>query len=198
MCPTQLKSAPDKAVRHAPYQRTVRAKQLYRRDKRRKSDRGAHMWPAEFKVERLTWLVALVATVLLPAVATADIAVSPGSDLEDLAAFGLIAPGVVTTAYLTQSLRAGKTSNARGCLGVGVGATLLAFGLNESTSVSPAVDLAGAVTFGLGLAHWALVRKDAESAQSPETDAGQTHVQPVLLGYGKGKSAIGIGVRGSF
>jgi len=70
---------------------------------------------------------------------------------EDLAGIALIASNAAVSIYLGTGLNSGKTSNARGLLGVGFGAASIVLGVSDNTSFSGGVAIAGAVSLTLGV-----------------------------------------------
>ncbi len=70
---------------------------------------------------------------------------------EDLAGVVLLTSNAMVSIYLGIGLKSGKKSNARGLLGVGLGAISIALGVTDNTSLSGGVAIAGAVSLTLGV-----------------------------------------------
>ena len=122
----------------------------------------------------------------------ADVSESADTSGEDLAGIALIASNAAVSIYLGTGLKSGKTSNARGLLGVGFGAVSIVLGVTDNTSFSSGVAIAGAVSLTLGVLNFVGDGPQQEENEQ-EFDLSQEFSVSPLIVKAKGEE-LGLGL----
>ncbi len=139
-----------------------------------------------------------VLAVLLPAFSHADVSEPKDTTAEDVAGAALIASNVAASFYLGADLKSGRTSTARGFLGVGLGTASVVLGIMEETSFSSFVGISGAVSLGLGIIHLVGDGQAKEGQESNFNLSRKISVSPLVVKVQGERAGIGFLMSASF